>query len=73
MLQLWQIGTQSSRVLEWQQNTTLQLMIAFPIDDPKATEAIKRQAKKLVSIYVECFELSVEFFGKRATFFRKFQ
>ena len=31
----------------------LQLTIAFPIDDPKTTEAIKRQAKKLVLIYVE--------------------
>ena len=47
----------------------LQPMIIFPIDNPKTTEAIKRQVKKLVLIYVECFELSVECFGKRATFF----
>ena len=37
----------------------LQLMIAFPIDDPKTTEAMEKQVKKLVLIYVECFELSV--------------
>ena len=47
----------------------LQLMLAFPVDDPKTTEAIKRQVKKLVLVYVECFELSVECFGKRATIF----
>ena len=50
-------------------NTKLQPMIAFPIDGPKTTDAIKRQEKKLFLIYVECFELSVEYFGKIATFF----
>ena len=47
----------------------LQPMLAFPIDDPKTKEATKRQIKKLVLIYVECFELSVECFGKIAKFF----
>ena len=51
----------------------LQPMLAFPVDDPKTAEAVKRQIKKLVLIYIECFELSVECFGKRATIFRKFQ
>ena len=46
-------------------------MLAFPVDDPKTTEAIKRQVKKLVLVYVECFELSVECFGKRLTIFLK--
>ena len=45
----------------------LQLTLALPVDDPKTTEAIKRQVKTLVLIYIECFELSVEYFGKRAT------
>ena len=47
----------------------LQPMIIFPIDDSKTTEAIKRQVKKLVLIYEECFELPIECFSKRATFF----
>ena len=47
----------------------LQPMIAFPKDNPKTTEAIKRQVKKLVLIYVGCFELSIDCFSKRATFF----
>ena len=47
----------------------LQPTLAFPVDDPKTTEAVKRQVKKLVLIYVEYFELSVECFGKRATIF----
>ena len=32
-------------------------MLALPVDDPKTTEAMKRQVKKLVLVYVECFEL----------------
>ena len=44
-------------------------MLAFPVDDPKTTEAINRQVKKLVLVYVECFELSIECFGKRATIY----
>ena len=47
----------------------LQLMLAFPIDDSKTTEAIKRQEKKLVIVYIECFELCIECFGKRSTIF----
>ena len=47
----------------------LQLMLAFSVDDPKTTEAIKKQVKKLVLVYKECCELPVECFGKRVTFF----
>ena len=45
----------------------LQPMLAFPVDDPKTIEAIKKQVKKLALVYTGCFELSVECFGKRAT------
>ena len=47
----------------------LQPTLAFPVDDPKTTEAIKIHAKKLVLFYVDCFELSVKCFGKIATIF----
>ena len=47
----------------------LQPMLAFPVDYPKTTDEIKRQVKNLDLIYVECFELSVECFGKKATIF----
>ena len=40
----------------------LQPMLAFPVDNLKTTEAIKRKLKKLDLVYVECS-------GKRATVF----
>ena len=41
----------------------LQLKTNMLVDDPKTSEALKRQIKKLVFIHVGCIEFFVECYG----------